>query len=187
MIQILGWSFFAVVILVILITMVVVNVLVVNVLNARTPERPDPPSDEARGPFTRPTAPANPSLLDHVHMRSGTIRETSTTYGTTYAVENPEHEGILPVRTELDRPDPSGDPSIQYFSRIREILGADGRSLAEISNSIHESLNANHARPGSIVRTLKEKEFNAMRSNSPTPKEDPVVLRKSRYHRDPVI
>lgn len=150
----------------------IITMVVVNLRGSRVPKRPDPP-EEPRGHFTRPTAPANPSVLDHVHMRSGTI----------YEVRNPETEGVLPVRTELNRP--STDPTTQYFNRFR---GTNGRSMAEISNSIHESLNASQARPGVVVRTISEKEaLDRMKAKQPTKPKDPITPRKNRYHRDPVI
>jgi len=125
-------------------------------------------------PVTRPEAPANPSTRDHMHLVSGTI----------YEINDPEHGGFLPVRTELSRNPSDTDPTIQYFQHFREAFG--GRSMAEVSNSIHESLNARQAAPGVVVRTMQEKEALSRHREKQEPKETEVI-RKSRYQRDPVI
>lgn len=125
---------------------------------------------KSKGPFTRPEAPTNLSSLDHVHMRSGTI----------YEVRNPETEGILPVQTELSRS--STDPTTQWnLSRVQESFWADGRSLAEVSNSIHEVIVPNQAAPGVIVTHTIEGKHTGQEMSLPE------VKRKSRYQRDPVI
>ena len=180
MLKILGLSLLALLVLTVIIVMVVVKVR-----NALVPERPRPPSDdEARGPFTRPTQPADPSTIrynqsDHVHMRSGTI----------YEVRNPETEGILPVR-----PNPLTPPRLR--SRDGDSFDTLLQSMNDVSRALHGALSGGGPMaPGVVVRvtqnvetTPSQKEQEALATmRHPNPKKKPETPRKNRYHRDPVI
>lgn len=197
MLKILGLSLFALVVLSVLVAMVVVNIRD-HLAHKSPPQTPD----ETRGPFTRPTAPANPGVLrtsDHTHMQSGTIREN----------RNPEHAGALRVRPDPLTSSPprmrsrDGDP----FDVIHESMEGVGRSMNDVSRAIHEAfMGQSPAAPGVLVRVTTTEEaiqhpgasperiaherliLNEMlKARQDNEKATPVVKRVSRYKRKPVI
>lgn len=149
--------------------LVVVALLWGVVATLRGSKKPKP--EEARGPFTRPTQPADPSTLrynppDHYHMRSGTIAETPIRRTT------PIQTNLLP-----------GD-----------LLPGDlTRSMNEMSRSLLHGLSGGGPlAPGVQVRVVHTIETTQVPSQQTTPSKgakepEPEVQRKNRYHRDPVI
>lgn len=174
----------------------IITMIVVNIRDARASKTSSPAPDEARGPFTRPTAPANPGPIDyartdHTHMRSGTIRET-----------NPEHGVRSPVQTETQNPprlrSRDGDPfdAIHESEVVNRVFDSISRSLGVLGRSslpapgwvvqVTQTVNEDQEGP-ELVAQRREREASArVQANNPKPKE-PVVQRRSRYKRLLVI
>lgn len=166
-----------------------------------TSKKPKP--DETKGPFTRPTHPANPGVArtsrepNHTHMQSGTIYEN----------RNPENEGSYVynsfIRTNLRMRPQENDP----FEAVRRSFN-EATSMYDRSRSIHEALiGQSPAAPGVIVRVTTTEEtlqhpdtsperivheqsvladmLKARQNSEKAP--PPEVKRVSRYKRKPVI
>ena len=184
MLKILGLSLSALFVLAGIITMIVINLR-----DHRASKKSIANPNEAKGPFTRPSAPANPGRVairtsrdpDHIHMRSGTIYERTRSH----------------------------DP----FESIRQSYSGVGASMNEVSRSIHEALGQSPAAPGVVVRVTGEvnqqpgaspervaqerfipesdldlvSTYDMLRARRENQKTPPVVQRVSRYKRKPVI
>jgi hypothetical protein len=199
--KILGLSLLALVVLAVLIAMAVVNIR-----DYLVPKSPPQAPEEARGPFTRPGAPANPGVVrtsrdpDHTHMRSGTIAERPPSGPRPEPQPSPRRTSQ--ISTNLRTRSQENDP----FQAVRRSFDGVGASMNDMSRSIHEALmGQSPAAPGVVVRVTTTEEVTRHPSVSPglvaqerrilaemlkareNEKPPPKVERVSRYKRKPVI
>jgi hypothetical protein len=144
-------------------------------------KRSNQPPEKARGPFTRPTQPADPSTIqynwsNHIHMQPGTVYESMN-----------EHEGVLPVRRTIPiQTNLSVSESLQRA--LREAIQTPAAPGVRVVH-VTESTQLQRERE---VRERHDREqiAKAMQAQSKPKqaKEQPSVgKRKDRYHRDPVV